>query len=186
MSWNESHTEKALILSQARDSCSTKYYTFRIWSNLFYCMVFIIAHSISTALISISFIIFFSFIAHSEFFYTSFTIFILAVCKWRDNRKTYKTPDICRWIKWFLKFIFSVSSLERVYHPWLKRTIKAQCHIENIKIENIGWKSQCLQKASNSYCFLFALMLEKKKTNNILSYQRYLIIQFNFDLQLLL
>ena len=133
MSWNESHTEKALILSQARDSCSTKYYTFRIWSNLFYCMVFIIAHSISTALISISFIIFFSFIAHSEFFYTSFTIFILAVCKWRVNRKTYKTPDICRWIKWFLKFIFSVSSLERVYHPWLKRTIKAQCHIQEHK-----------------------------------------------------
>ena len=88
MSWNESHTEKALILSQARDSCSTKYYTFRIWSNLFYCMVFIIAHSISTALISISFIIFFSFIAHSEFLYTSFTIFILAVCKWRVNRTT--------------------------------------------------------------------------------------------------
>ena len=62
------------------------------YDQTFSIMVFIISHAISTALISISFIIFFSFIAHSESFYTSFTTFILAVYKWRVSRKTYRTP----------------------------------------------------------------------------------------------
>ena len=87
------------------------------YDQTFSIMVFIIAHSISTALISISFIIFFSFIAHSESFYTSFTILILAVCKWRVDRKTYKTHYISHWIKWVLKFTFSVLGFERVYFP---------------------------------------------------------------------
>ena len=87
------------------------------YDQTFSIRVFIIAHAISTALISISFIIFFSFIAHSESFYTSFTILILAVCKWRVNRKTYKTHYISHGIKPFLKFIFSVLGLERVYLP---------------------------------------------------------------------